>query len=85
MDDGMTDLIKRIERLEKAVFPVHRDDDLLQEAIKIVRLHKVVTTSLLQRKLSIGYARASRLLDELENGGIVGSQIGINPRKLIVK
>ncbi|MBI5358649.1 hypothetical protein HZB69_03445 [Candidatus Amesbacteria bacterium] len=38
-----------------------------------------------KRKLSIGYARASRLLDELENGGIVSPQIGINPRKLIVK
>lgn len=84
MNDDIADLKKRIERLERAVFPVEHDD-LIEEALKIVKLHKFASAALLQRKLSIGYARAARLLDELENKGIIGPQVGNEPRKFFGK
>ena len=43
------------------------------------------SASLLQRKLSIGYARAARLLDELEQAGVVGHGDGAKPRDILIK
>lgn len=51
-------------------------DDLLDEAIELVRQHERVSTSFLQRRLHIGYPRAARLIDELEEMGIVGPDEG---------
>jgi S-DNA-T family DNA segregation ATPase FtsK/SpoIIIE len=48
------------------------DEDLLEEAKAIAREHKRLSTSLLQRRLRIGYPRAARLVDQLEEAGIVG-------------
>lgn len=42
-------------------------DELLQEAIKLSKIYKNINSSLLQRKLGIGYARAIRLLNKLQN------------------
>jgi S-DNA-T family DNA segregation ATPase FtsK/SpoIIIE len=47
-------------------------DDLIEEAIKLVRQEGHTSTSRLQRKLRIGFPRAARLMDELEERGIVG-------------
>ena len=47
-------------------------DDLLEEAIELVRRHQRASTSFLQRRLRIGYPRAARLMDMLEEEGIVG-------------
>lgn len=47
-------------------------DDLLDEAIALLRQHERASTSLLQRRLRIGYPRAARLMDQLEDEGIVG-------------
>jgi S-DNA-T family DNA segregation ATPase FtsK/SpoIIIE len=47
-----------------------RQDDLLEEAIELVHKHKRVSISLLQRKLRIGYSRAARLIELLEELGI---------------
>lgn len=51
-------------------------DDLLDEAIELVRRHERVSTSFLQRRLHIGYPRAARLIDELEAIGVVGPDEG---------
>ncbi|MGH2344469.1 MAG: FtsK/SpoIIIE domain-containing protein, partial [Chloroflexota bacterium] len=48
------------------------DDKLLKEAIKVLREYNRAAVSLLQRRLSIGYTRAARLLDTLEDRGVVG-------------
>ena len=53
-----------------------REDELLHEAIKLVRREKRASTTLLQRHLRIGYLRASRLIDLLEEKGIVGAWEG---------
>ncbi len=62
-----------------------QEDELLQEAIKVVSEQKRASVSLLQRRLRIGYSRASRLIDLMEQEGIVGpSPGGSRPRDVLV-
>ena len=62
------------------------DRDLLFNKVsEIIREYDLVSSSLLQRKLSLGYARAARLLDQLEEAGLVGPAIGAKPREVIKK
>ncbi|MEM7031548.1 MAG: DNA translocase FtsK [Chloroflexota bacterium] len=58
-------------------------DDLLQEAVKIVIETGRASTSFLQRRLGIGYPRASRLIDQLEEEGVIGPAEGSNPRTVL--
>jgi S-DNA-T family DNA segregation ATPase FtsK/SpoIIIE len=51
-------------------------DDLVQRAIELVQQSQRASTSLLQRRLKVGYPRAARLMDELEELGIVGPSLG---------
>ncbi|GMR19212.1 MAG: hypothetical protein BMS9Abin34_343 [Patescibacteria group bacterium] len=60
-------------------------DPLFQEAMEVVVQYKRASASLLQRRLSIGYARAARILDELEERGIVSPAEGSKPRKVLIK
>jgi S-DNA-T family DNA segregation ATPase FtsK/SpoIIIE len=60
------------------------DDDLYGEAYRIVVESRKASASLLQRKLKIGYARAARLLDILEEKGVVGPVNGAKPREIYV-
>jgi S-DNA-T family DNA segregation ATPase FtsK/SpoIIIE len=60
------------------------EDELLEEAIKAVREMKKASISLLQRRLRIGYTRAARLIDVLEEKGIIGpAEPGAKPREVI--
>ncbi|TSC93259.1 MAG: putative cell division FtsK/SpoIIIE [Candidatus Berkelbacteria bacterium Licking1014_7] len=59
------------------------DDDLYEEAKETVIQHGRASASLLQRRLRIGYARAARLLDILEQHGIIGTQQGSKPREIL--
>ena len=59
-------------------------DELLGEAIAVVREAKKASASLLQRRLSVGYARAARLLDIMEERGIVGPGEGAKPREVYI-
>lgn len=61
------------------------DGDLLEEAKEAVRQSGKASASLLQRRLKIGYARSARLLDLLEDQGIIGPADGANPRKVLIK
>ncbi len=60
------------------------EDELLNEAISIVINSKQASISLLQRKLRIGYTRAARLIDLMEEREIVGPYDGRNPRKILI-
>ena len=59
-------------------------DDLLAEAKEIVINSGKASASLLQRRLSVGYARAARILDLLEEAGIIGPSNGAKPREILV-
>ncbi|MBV9349827.1 MAG: cell division protein FtsK, partial [Patescibacteria group bacterium] len=59
------------------------DDDLFAEAKQIVEEAGKASTSYLQRKLRIGYARAARLMDLLEEKGIIGAADGARPRDVL--
>ncbi len=58
------------------------DDELLEEAVMLVRSAKKASASLLQRRLKVGYARAARLLDIMEEKGIIGPGDGAKPREV---
>ncbi len=58
-------------------------DALYDQALAIVVASKSASTTFLQRKLKIGYARAASLMDELEQNGIIGPQDGAKPRRVI--
>lgn len=60
-------------------------DELFDEAKEIVIRSKKASTSYLQRRLKIGYSRAARLIDELEDAGIVGEANGSKPREVLMK
>ncbi len=61
------------------------EDALFQEAVRTICQYDRASASLLQRRLRIGYARAARLLDELEASGIVGPGEGAKPRDVLVR
>ncbi len=60
-------------------------DDLFEEAVRTVCQYDRASASLLQRRLKVGYARAARILDELEAAGIVGVGDGSKPRDVLVR
>ncbi len=59
-------------------------DEMLPQAIEVVVEAGVASTSLLQRRLKLGYARAARIVDQLEEKGIVGPFEGAKPRKVLI-
>lgn len=61
------------------------DDDLFEEAKQAVTEAGKASTSYLQRKLRIGYSRAARLMDILEERGVIGPQDGSKPREIIAQ
>ncbi|MFT3784022.1 MAG: DNA translocase FtsK [Nibricoccus sp.] len=59
------------------------DDEMLQEAIGVLRATRRASTSMLQRRLRIGYNRAARLMEIMEDRGIVGPENGAQPREIL--
>ncbi len=60
-------------------------DNHFEEAIRIVCQHDRASASLLQRRLAIGYSRAARIIDQLEEAGIVGPGSGSKPRDVLTR
>ena len=59
-------------------------DDMLTAAIDIVVESGQASTSMLQRRLKLGYSRAARIIDQMEERGIVGEFEGSKPRKILI-
>jgi S-DNA-T family DNA segregation ATPase FtsK/SpoIIIE len=60
------------------------DEDLYQQAIDVLKSTKRASTSMLQRRLRIGYNRAARIMEIMEEKGVVGPENGSSPREILV-
>lgn len=60
------------------------DEEILEQALEVIRQTKRASTSSLQRRLRIGYTRAARLMDLLEERGIIGPPDGAGPREILM-
>ena len=60
-------------------------DGLFEEAVRTVCQYDRASASLLQRRLKVGYARAARIIDELEEAGVIGAGDGSKPRDVLVR
>lgn len=90
--------IRRLEEFYKA-FPNPEDynisenhpyspderDELFEQTVRMVSQHDFASASLLQRRLQIGFNRAARLLEQLEEAGVVGAAEGSKPREVLVR
>lgn len=84
-------LVKQVKKIEKRQILAEpttskdsmNDDDVMAKAIEVFQAEGKASTSLLQRKLSIGYAKAARVMDKLEEAGFITAQDGARPRELI--
>lgn len=59
-------------------------DDMYKDAVRVVVESKKASASLLQRRLRVGYGRASRLIDEMEEQGVIGPANGARPREVLI-
>lgn len=59
-------------------------DDMYKDALRVVVESKKASASLLQRRLRVGYARAARLIEELEENGVIGPADGARPREVLI-
>jgi S-DNA-T family DNA segregation ATPase FtsK/SpoIIIE len=64
--------------------PSDEDDELYQRALEVLKSTKRASTSMIQRRLRIGYNRAARIIDKLEDNNIVGPENGSSPREILV-
>lgn len=60
-------------------------DDLFYDAVDVVLQAKKASTAYLQRRLRVGYSRAARIMDLLEEQGVIGEQVGTKPRKVYIR
>ena len=60
------------------------NDDMFRDAVRVVVETHKASTSLLQRKLRVGYARAARIMEEMEEQGIIGPADGSRPRDVLI-
>jgi len=84
-----TDIMLPLKRIEERltmseVEPVD-EEELYEDAKELVIEHQTASTSFLQRMMSIGYARAARLIDLLEEKGVIGPGKGAKPREVLKK
>ena len=91
-DDDIPDGAEPLEEFDEDEVPEPGDDEEgsegaeeadITEAIGIVRAENKATTGLLQRRMNIGYAKAARIIDRLEELGVVGPYNGSDPREVL--
>lgn len=72
------------ERITKKEERTLEDDDLLYDALRVVVEYGHASASLLQRKLRLGYSRAARIIDQLEDKGLISGYDGSKPREVLI-
>ena len=81
-----SEIFEMNERVNKSIAAGGDDvDELFEEAKEIVVSTGKASASLLRRRLSVGYARAARIIDELEQKGIIGPASGSKPREILIR
>lgn len=78
-DDEIIDVVQNSKEIDYV-----DSDELLPEAIRLVVEEGQASISLLQRRLKVGYARAARIVDEMEERGVIGGYEGSKPRKVLM-
>ena len=81
-DTGMQEKLQSGAAAEEDV--TEEDEELVEKCLEIIRQEKKASTSLLQRRLRLGYTRAARIVDILEQRGILGPGEGAKPREILV-
>jgi DNA segregation ATPase FtsK/SpoIIIE, S-DNA-T family len=81
-DTEMQEKLQSVTPLEEEV--TEEDEELVEKCLEIIRQEKRASTSLLQRRLRLGYTRAARIVDILEQRGILGPGEGAKPREILV-
>lgn len=84
IEEALAELKKSIEEAETSEQEYHDDDEMYEEAKLAVIQQGKASTSFMQRKLGIGYARAARLIDALEKKGVIGPGEGAKPREVLI-
>ncbi|MCX6997718.1 MAG: DNA translocase FtsK 4TM domain-containing protein [Kiritimatiellaeota bacterium] len=74
----------KIESRSSDLPDMEENDELIEQAIEVIRQSKRASTSSLQRRLRIGYTRAARIMDLLEERGLVGPAQGSDPREILI-
>jgi S-DNA-T family DNA segregation ATPase FtsK/SpoIIIE len=74
-----------IKDLQEKEFDKNDKDELFEEAARLIVQNQVGSTSLIQRRMKLGYNRAGRLMDQLEAAGIVGKNVGSKARDVLIK
>jgi S-DNA-T family DNA segregation ATPase FtsK/SpoIIIE len=72
------------ETMDTATESLEDRDKLFREAAELCIQHQGGSTSLLQRRLRIGYGRAARIIDQLHHAGVLGPADGSKPRELLI-
>jgi len=62
---------------------IDEDEEIVQQCIEVIRVEQKASVSLMQRRLRLGYTRAARIMDELEDRGLVGPSRGAEPREIL--
>lgn len=75
---------EKIENKSATLPEMEEDDEMMEAAIEVIRQTRRASTSSLQRRLRIGYTRAARLMDQLEEKGVIGPPQGSDPREILI-
>ncbi|MCB0509370.1 MAG: DNA translocase FtsK, partial [Bacteroidetes bacterium] len=70
---------------ERGSYSASERDELFEDAARVIVSNQVGSTSMIQRRLKLGYNRAGRIMDQLEDAGIVGPNLGSKPRDVYYK
>src|SRR3989442_3617061 len=63
---------------------IDEDEEIIQDCIEVIRSEQKASVSLLQRRLRLGYGRAARIMDELEDRGLLRPSNGAEPRGILI-
>jgi S-DNA-T family DNA segregation ATPase FtsK/SpoIIIE len=73
------------KEMEGKDFDLGDKDPLFEDAARLIVANQIGSTSLLQRRMKLGYNRAGRLMDQLESAGVVGPNLGSKAREVLIK